>query len=165
MGYLQMLILGLVLLVIVIFDTKFYRIPNECIWTGILAGFIFHPIGIATAIIQMCIVFMIFYPFFLCKGIGAGDIKLIMMLACFFEKHTLFLIILVSFAAGAMISIIKIVFDKQAREQLYKGLGFMKKAIITRTIDPYECNRSNKNTMIRMSIPIIIGTIFGGFII
>lgn len=160
-----MLIISILLIGATLIDFKFYRIPNWLVIVGTIMGLMLHPDNLGKKILQMMVVFIVFYPFFLIKGIGAGDIKLFMMLSLYFEKEKIFLIVAISFFLAAVISIIKILFDRNAREQLYKGLGFLRKLVITKTLDPYECNKTNKNTMVRMSLPITIATVIGGFIL
>ena len=66
-----------------------YKIPNLCIVVGMIAGLImtytsYSFAGVGKALAQAGLVFLVLYPFYLMRGLGAGDVKLFIMTACFF---------------------------------------------------------------------------------
>lgn len=156
-----MMVLIAILGVQAFMDWKLYRISNWSILLGILAGFILYPNAIPLSLIQMLVIFILFFSFYKLKGLGAGDIKLLMMLACFFQKEVLFYKIAGSFLVAAVLSILKIIGNSEARQRVVYGFGYVKKAVITKTLDPYQCNKTNKKTVIPFAVPVFFWICIG----
>lgn len=165
MEAIEAIVLVGVLICSTVMDLKYLRIPNLCIVIGILTGLLMHIDKIGVSLAQMIIIFALMFPFFKIKGLGAGDIKLMMMLGCFFTDKKLITIFLIAFSIGAFISVIKMFISIEARDRLFYCLGFLRKIIITKTIDTYECTKTNKATIIPLALPLSIATIIGGVIL
>jgi prepilin peptidase CpaA len=153
-----------VFIVAIFTDLRYYRIPNVLILFGIISGIIFtiysysHE-AVLQSLLCMAVVFICFYPFYLIGGIGAGDIKLFMMTGCFIRNESLLSFILVTMIIGAVISIIKMIAFRESRQRLFYLGGYIKKAVLTRTFDKYEIDKTNKRTLIRMAVPAFISLI------
>lgn len=150
-----------VLVLVTITDLRSYRIPNICILIGMTGGFYMtyssHSFeGILTSLGQMLLIFMAFYPFYLLKGIGAGDVKLLMMTAAYIQNKILFNYIFVTMLIAALISVIKMICFTQSRERLFYMLRYIRKAVVTGTIDEYKVDTSDKKSLIRLSIPALL---------
>lgn len=68
-----------------VYDFRFRRIPNWLAVTGLLAGIavntvLFGTTGLVRALLGMGIALLIYFPLYLLRGMGAGDVKL--MAAC-----------------------------------------------------------------------------------
>ena len=137
-------------------DWKLYRISNWSILLGILTGFLLYPNAIPLSLIQMLVIFLLFFPFYKLRGLGAGDVKLLMMLGCFFQKEVLFYKIAGSFLVATVLSSIKILRNNEARQRISYGFGYLKKAVVTKTLDPYQCNKTNKKTVIALAVPVFL---------
>jgi prepilin peptidase CpaA len=101
----------------------------------------------------MAAVFLAFYPFYLLGGLGAGDIKLLMMTGCFIRNWSLLNFIFVTLLIAGVISIIKMIIYRESRERLFYFGRYIRKVVITRTMDEYEIDKTNKRTLIRIAVP------------
>lgn len=145
-------------------DLLSYRIPNLCILVGIVSGLIMtcmsYSVGrMLGACIAMTIIFMAFYPFYLIGGLGAGDIKLLMMTACFIQEERLIKYLLITFALAAVISVTKMLLFRESRQRLVYLGQYLKKAAFTGSIDNYIVDKKNKRCVIRLSIPAFMSLI------
>ena len=145
-------------------DLRFYKIPNLCILAGIVSGLImtymsYSSVGMLAACATMAVVFAVFYPFYLMGGLGAGDVKLLMMTGCFIRGEQLFQYLAVMFGAAAVISILKIALFRESRERILYFTGYLKKAMFTGCMDSYRVDMTNKRCVIRLSVPAFISLI------
>lgn len=115
------------------------RIPNQLILTGYGVGILF---GIFTKglwyifILDSIMVFFFLYALFLIGALGGGDIKLFMVIAVFLGLEQVLNIAITAVMAGAVCSVIKILFIFHKRKHL-----------------------SLSGLYIHFSLPILIGTI------
>lgn len=159
-----MVVLIGVLVAAVIADIRRYKIPNLCIVTGIIAGTVmtimsYSSGGVIMSVIQMLIIFVLFYPFYLIRALGAGDVKLFMMMGCWFQGERLLSCLLVIMLIAGVISAMKMLLFKESRERLYYLGRYIRKAIYVRAIDEYEVNTLQGKNVIRLSVPALIGLI------
>lgn len=139
-------------------DIRKYKIPNVCILTGMVLGLYMTYVsyslgGIIEAFIQMLVVFLAFYPFYLMRGLGAGDIKLLMMTGCYMQEEKFLKYVLVTFILAAIISIARMVLVKECRERLFYLGRYIRKVALTGAVDEYDINMQEKKTLIRLSVP------------
>ena len=145
-------------------DLRSYRIPNLCICIGAVAGLIMTYVsysfaGILSALVSMLIIFMAFYPFYLLGGIGAGDVKLFMMVGCYIKQDALFRYLLVTMVLAAAWSVVKMLVYAESRERLFYLGRYIRKAVLTGTIDEYQIDKTQKRCVTRLSIPAFISLI------
>jgi prepilin peptidase CpaA len=78
-------VLQVILLLIVclaaIYDLRYRRIPNWLVLTGLLLGlgantFLFEWAGLQRSLIGLGVAFLVYFPLYLLRGMGAGDVKL-----------------------------------------------------------------------------------------
>jgi prepilin peptidase CpaA len=74
-------ILVLVVCLAAIYDLRYRRIPNWLVLTGLVLGlavntFLFEWAGLARALLGIGLAFLIYFPLYLLRGMGAGDVKL-----------------------------------------------------------------------------------------
>ncbi len=145
-------------------DWRFYRIPNVCVGAGALTGLIMtfvsdSALGLAAAAASMVIIFLAFYPFYLLGGVGAGDIKLFMMVGCYMKGDAMVHYLLVTMLMAAVCSILKMLAYKESRERLFYLMRYIKKAVLTGAMDEYQIDRTQKKCVIRLSIPAFVSLI------
>lgn len=113
MTFVLMLYAGLA----VIFDWKFYKIPNLLCLSIAATGFLFAYIesglsGMFNSVLGMIEPIIILYLFFYCRVLGAGDIKLLAAVGTFVGKQSWKLIVL-SFVFNGVGAFVKL--QKNAR--------------------------------------------------
>ena len=148
--------------VAIFMDLRYYRIPNACIAAGIVVGLIMtyaseSSSGLLAAASSMLIIFLFFYPFYLLSGIGAGDVKLFMMVGCYIRGDGLIHYMFVTMLTAAFFSILKMVLYVEGRERLLYLMRYIRKAVLTGAMDEYHIDKSQKKCVIRLSIPAMIG--------
>lgn len=142
-------------------DWRFYRIPNLCIAVGTAAGLVMtyrscSLAGILEALAGMFLIFTAFYPFYLLRGIGAGDVKLFMMMCCHIRGGRLLHYLLVTMLLAAVVSMAKMIVYAESRERLFYLGRYLRKAALTGAVDEYRIDRTRKKCLIRLSVPAFI---------
>jgi prepilin peptidase CpaA len=74
-------ILLLIVCLAAIYDLRYRRIPNWLVLTGLLLGlgvnaFLFEWAGLQGSLLGIGIAFLVYFPLYLLRGMGAGDVKL-----------------------------------------------------------------------------------------
>ena len=159
-----MVVLVGVLIYAVYADMRRYKIPNLCILAGMAAGLVttfvsVSFVGTAIALVQTAVIFMAFYPFYILGGLGAGDIKLFMVLSCFLQGGRLIRCLLVAMLIAGVASVIKILIFEESRQRFYYLGRYIRKAVLTGTFDTYEVDLSQKKSVIRLSVPVLASVI------
>ena len=131
-----MLFLVFLLVISVFTDWKKGKIPNWLILTGCIAGIIMTK-EVYQSICQALFVIIVFFPFFLLKALGAGDIKCIAMSALYLSSEQLLQTILFTFLIAAVMSVLKVL-----------GLCFFKKE-----------TGSLRCLTIHLAFPILLGVL------
>lgn len=159
-----MLFLVSILLVAAVEDMRKCRIPNLCIASGMAAGLIMTFVSdgaleTGKALVQMVIIFFAFYPFYLLRGLGAGDCKLFMMIGCYFSDKKLLYCLFISLMIAGAVSIGKMIFYKESRERLWYLGRYIRKAAVTGAIDNYEIDKSSKRQIVRLALPTLCSVV------
>lgn len=77
------ILLATLVLISAFFDIRFRRIPNWLVLSGILLGlalnvFLFGSTGAKSALLGGGLAMLVYFPLFIVRGMGAGDVKLMM---------------------------------------------------------------------------------------
>lgn len=149
-----------VLFIAVIVDIVAYKIPNMCILIGLLTGFVrAYSLGgieaVLRAAVLVLVVFALGYPFYMMRGIGAGDIKLLMVIACYLPREELEMCVLVTGILAGVMAMGKVIFFRESRERVKYFWEYLHRLVWCRTIGTYEVDRGNKRCVIRLSIPML----------
>lgn len=150
--------------VAVLMDWRFYRIPNACIAAGMANGIIltymsYSWTGLVRALGALAVLFLVFYPFYLLGALGAGDVKLFMMMGCFhplMQKDGLLHYMFVTMALAAVRSVVKMAVYAESRERLFYLARYIRKALLTGAVDPYEIDKTQARCVVRLSIPAFL---------
>ncbi len=164
-----MIILICVLVIAAFVDILCYRIPNLWIVFGMLAGLVQIVaqgdwLMLGQTVFQLIVIFIAFYPFYLIKGLGAGDVKLFLMLGCYMRGASYLYCLLGAMVLAGGWAVFKMVLQKESRERFYYFGRYCKKAIMTGMLDEYEVNKMNRKCVIRLSIPVLCSVLlwYGG---
>lgn len=100
----------LVFLIALYFDLKYQRIPNRLCTLTLLTGFIVQSYfsgwsGLLTAFIGAGLAFILLFPAFYFRLLGAGDVKLMVAIGTFLDVQLLLWSISYAIIAGAITSI------------------------------------------------------------
>lgn len=151
------------LLLAALADLKTDRIPNGFVLLGIVIGVLgslWHGLDIIHTVVSMLLAFLLLYPLFKIGAMGAGDIKVFMMIGSFVEVRELMVIIIISFVIGAAGSIIKLLSEHNGRERMYYFLSYISDVARTRQwkiygehmVQDYKQYRRNK---IHFTVPVL----------
>lgn len=154
----------LILVLAVITDLYSYKIPNEIIITGILSGTYFMfmqegAAGILHGIVAVGFFVFILFPLFLCKGLGAGDIKLCGVIGGFLGIHNGIKCLTMTFLIGALFALIKLLNGHNLLKRIKYFLSYFYQFIITGKLVTYERDIKSGNGIIHFSIPSLLSTL------
>lgn len=166
----RMEILICVLIIVAFVDIFYYRIPNVWIAIGMITGFALIVKDSSLWMLiktcgQMGMVLAIFYPFYLIKGLGAGDVKLFMLLGCYLRGAVYLRCLIVAMLLAGLWAMGKLLLYQESRERLIYLGSYCKKVILTGALDPYKVDRGKKKGVIRLSVPVLCSVLllYGGF--
>lgn len=159
-----------VLFITAVVDIVSFRIPNMCIAVGMFGGMIYKIFenglwGMGEGLLHAGIIFLFLYPFFMIQGLGAGDIKLLMMTGMYLTREEIVRSIVVTVLLAGMIAVAKLIRYQESRERFFYLGRYLRKAILTGTWDSYEVNKMEKRSVIRLAVPILCSVLFlyGGY--
>jgi len=127
--------LAVVVLIAAIYDIRFRRIPNWLTLSGLLIGFglnsfLFEMSGLRMAAFGLGLALLIYFPLYLLRGMGAGDVKLMGAIGAIVGPANWFGIFLLSSILGGLIAIILVVFKGRLRKT-FANVGFMLKEMLS----------------------------------
>lgn len=166
---LEIIVTAILVGICVYTDLRYYRIYNKVLLIGLLSGCLYNVIteGLFLAmkgLIGLLIPFFLLFPFFCLRAIGAGDIKLLCVIAQFLTPKQTITFLIVSFMAGGVLSICKMILEKNGKDRIKTFFFYLKKCFQTKKIDKYQsewkASKEQKKAVIHFSIPIAIATIF-----
>lgn len=153
---------GILLLIAMWYDWKCYRIPNQLIWVGLGVSFLYQSLyykgeGIETWLLGIVVSFIILFPFSLVRMIGAGDVKLAMVIGGFWGYIITIKILCIAFIIGAVISLGKMLWHRNLFYRLQYLANYTFMVIARRKIMKYiETEEIDKKTVIHFAIPMAI---------
>lgn len=124
------------LLAAIFTDVMNRKIPNKLIVAGVVSGFFVHAVfpsggGFVFAASGLALGFFIFFPFYMLRIMGAGDVKLMALVGCFLGIQDVIGAALGTLLAGGVLSLLfslKLKSTKQlfCNAKLVTMLGFSK---------------------------------------
>ena len=162
LNYYQSLLL-LLLILAVLADLKTDRIPNGFVMFGIIIGVLGSPANgraVYRVFMSMLLAFSVLYPLFRIGAMGAGDVKVFIMIGSFMGTKELLSIMVLSFIIGALCSLLKLLSEHNGRERMYYFLSYISEVVKTRQwkiygehlAQDYERYRRNK---IHFTVPVL----------
>lgn len=95
------------------------KIPNVLIVIGLLNGCFYRillaragPVDLIKAVAAILVVFIVSYPLYKLKALGAGDIKLLCVIAAYLGAIVTFKILLSALYFGAILGLISLLFHR-----------------------------------------------------
>lgn len=164
-------LLILLLIAAVYTDFKYDKINNGIILTGIVLGLFLRIMenglqGICCAGFVILISFSMLYPLYRIGGLGAGDVKLLIMTGSFVPADMLLHIILYSFIIGAILSIGKMISEDNFMERMRYLLSYLADVLRTGQWKLYGENLNldshrYKSNKIHFALPVCISVMLG----
>jgi prepilin peptidase CpaA len=118
---------AVLLLVVVtgaVFDARYRRIPNWLVLTGLVLGiglntFLFEWRGLRLSLLGLGLAFLIYFPLYLLRGMGAGDVKLMASIGSMVGAANWFAIFIITAVLGGIAALALLL----SRNQLRRGLA------------------------------------------
>lgn len=152
----------LLLITAVITDVSSGRVSNRLICIGMMTGFLFQiwesgAKGLFLSVIQIILPVIVLFLLFLMRALGAGDIKLFSMIGSIWNLEVLCYCVIFSFLAGAVLSLIKLLYQKNLFARLIYFCRYVVQCFTTRSIAVYDRHSDGKQNTIYFSIAILTG--------
>lgn len=143
-----------------IFDYCRRRIPNILLAAMMTTGILFRwrqlgMCGIFLYVFQTGIVIAALYPFFRVGALGAGDVKLFGVAAGYLPFQKIFRFLFVSMLIAAIISLFRLIHDRQLRNRMVLFLSYVQLVAAKRTLLPYPAEKSGRDK-ICLSGPVLL---------
>jgi prepilin peptidase CpaA len=118
-----------VALVAGVYDIRYRRIPNWLVLPALLLGFLLNGFlylgeGLLRSALGMGLAMLIYFPLYLLRGMGAGDVKLMAALGALVGPANWLFIFVVSALLGGVLAVILTLATGRFRQTL-RNLGFM----------------------------------------
>lgn len=154
---------GILLLIAMWYDWKSYRIPNQLILVGLGTSFLYQCFyhkgaGIESWLLGIGISFLIMFPFSLVRMIGAGDVKLTMVIGGFLGLRVTIKILCIAFIIGAVFSLGKMLWHRNLLYRLQYLANYTFMVVARRKIMRYQeaDGEIDEKIVIRFAIPMAI---------
>lgn len=123
------ILLGILTAVAAIYDIRFRRIPNWLVLCGIVAGFFVNVYssgssGLVRAAGGLGLGFALYFPLYLLRARGAGDVKLLAAVGSIVGAGNCFLVFLLTAVLGALIALIVLLLKGRMR-RTFHNLGWI----------------------------------------
>lgn len=144
-------------------DIRTFRISNRLILYGIASGFFIHLLqfnllSILSWFSGLLVPIILLFPLFYIRALGAGDIKLFSVIACFIGPSSCFPIILLSFFSCAFLSLIRLLRKGILISRYHWLFGYILCSLHRKRLVPYSSMQGKEN-LIHFSIPIFLSLI------
>lgn len=131
--------LVLLLLIAIMTDVHHHRIPNLLVLIGLIAGTAFQCLpyqegeflsatgpesGLVPALAGIALGFLLPLPLYLLRAMGAGDVKLLMVVGAFLGPSQILGVLVLTFAAGGLLALLTLLY-RRSFATLLTNLRFM----------------------------------------
>jgi prepilin peptidase CpaA len=117
-------LLAILTLVAAVYDMRFRRIPNWLVLAGIIAGFAWNTYasgfsGLGHAAEGLGLGFALYFPLYLLKARGAGDVKLLAAVGAIVGPGNCFWVFLLTAILGGVIAMIVVMLHGRVRHTFF----------------------------------------------
>lgn len=128
-------VLLMLVLVAAIYDARFRRIPNWLILSGLVLGLGLNTLlyewrGLRFSLLGLGLGLLVYFPFYLLRGMGAGDVKLMAAIGSIVGAANWFGIFVLTALLGGLVAIILLVMRGLLRDSLW-NVGFLLQRLST----------------------------------
>ncbi len=123
------IVLLLLVAIAAVYDIRFRRIPNWLVLTGLVLGlglntFFFKWDGARASLLGIVLAFLIYFPLYLLRGMGAGDVKLMAAIGAIVGWANWFGIFIISSLLGGVVAVILLLSRGRLLNSLW-NIGFL----------------------------------------
>lgn len=168
------LLLLLLLFLAALSDLRTDRIPNGLVILGMavgLSGKLWFDTQLWQSLVSMLLAFLLMYPLFKIGALGAGDVKVLMMIGSFLKIKGFITVLAASFVIGALFSLLKLLAEHNGRERIYYFLSYVAEVAGKRQWKIYgehltEDYQQYCRNKIHFTVPVLFGVVLwtGGII-
>ncbi|MCM1057039.1 MAG: A24 family peptidase [Firmicutes bacterium] len=143
-------------------DYRNRKIPNGLVAVMALAGTVFRfrrdgTVGVPLYLGEAAAIAALLYPLYKMGGLGAGDVKLLGAAAGYLPFNKIFLFSFVSLLIAAIISLIKLLVNKNFRERLGIFFGYLEEIAKKGTVQRYPATgKEVKSAGVCLSGPALL---------
>jgi prepilin peptidase CpaA len=135
------ILLGILVAVAAVYDIRYRRIPNWLVLTGIIAGFGWNVYSLSGSGLLLSseglgLGFALYFPFYLLRARGAGDVKLLAAVGAITGPGNCFWIFLLTAILGGAIALVMVVFCGRVRRTFFNVAWIIRD--LTRLRAPYR---------------------------
>ena len=136
------ILLGILVAAAAVFDIRSRRIPNWLVLAGIVAGFAWNasssPVwsGLGRAAAGLGLGFILYFPLYLLRARGAGDVKLLASVGSITGPGNCFWIFFLTAILGGVIALVLLMFRGRVRKTLFNVAWIMRDLLHFRA--PYQ---------------------------
>ena len=118
------LVLAVVVFIAGYFDLRWRRIPNWLTFPAFLLGFalnifLYGQQGLVRAALGFGLALLVYFPLYLLRGMGAGDVKLMAALGALVGPRDWFAIFIFSGIIGGLVAVVLMVSKGRVRRTIY----------------------------------------------
>jgi prepilin peptidase CpaA len=118
------ILLGILVTIAAIYDIRYRRIPNWLVLAGIIAGFGWNAFslsgsGLLLSAEGLGLGFVLYFPFYLLRARGAGDVKLLAAVGAITGPGNCFWIFLLTAILGGVIALVMVLFRGRVRHTFF----------------------------------------------
>lgn len=158
----RQVVLLLLLFTAAFMDLFYLKIKNWLILIGIAIGIYFSyskdgKAGVLESLIGMIVPLAVLSIPYYFHMIGAADVKLFMVLGCFFGTDGTVEYLFPILISGGVLSLIKLYYKKNLKKRIKYLKDYFKNYAVTRQVVPYYRGPIDKDAVIPLAIPIFLG--------
>ena len=156
----------------VVTDLSKTRVPNYIIVTGLILGLFYRVLYLGhrnyiVILAGIVIPVLIFFPLFLMRAMGAGDIKLFAVTGAFFSIEDNMKCIVLAIMLGGVIALVKVFVNRNLRERLKYMFLYLGNVIRLALVGNYceipyidrEDTAVVQTAGIKFTVPVLLGVI------
>lgn len=113
------------------------------------------------ALFMMGVFFVLLFPLYLLRMIGAGDVKLLCMTAMFMGKEEIQVFLVGMLLAGGIIAIVKMLYYRRFRKRIGYFTAYVQQFLLTKSLEEYGIPKE-KSEVMGMAVPVFIGAVGWG---
>lgn len=161
------ILLGILVAIAAVFDIRYRRIPNWLVLAGIIVGFSWNVYssgwsGLLRAAEGLGLGFILYFPLYLIRARGAGDVKLLAAVGAVTGPGNCFLIFILTAILGGLIALILLLIRGRLRKTLFNVGWMMQDLMHVRA--PYKSSEeldvtSNKGMRLPHGAMIAVGVL------